>query len=229
MGHEVSSFVLVPGACHGGWWYEPLVEQLERRGNRARALTLAGLGPDGVAGAGLVSLDSHVEEVTAAVTKVAYQGGEAVVLVGHSYAGSVISGVADRVPQQVRALVYLDAFVPEDGDSCWSMTTDEQRHWYIQGAGRSGLAVDPLAFFEERARPHPLATLVQRSRLTGAWRSVPVKTYVAATGWPQGSSPFTSTAERIAADPGWTYHEWDTRHNVMHDGPRRVLELLLTI
>jgi len=51
MGHEVSSFVLVPGACHGGWWYEPLVEELERRGNRARALTLAGLGPDGVAGA----------------------------------------------------------------------------------------------------------------------------------------------------------------------------------
>ena len=229
MGHEVSSFVLVPGACHGGWWYEPLVEELERRGNRARALTLAGLEPDGVAGAGLVSLDSQVEEVTAAVTKVAYQGGEAVVLVGHSYAGSVISGVADRVPQRVRALVYLDAFLPEDGDSCWSMTTDEQRHWYIAGAGHSGVAVDPLPFFEERARPHPLATLVQRSRLTGAWRSVPVKTYVAATGWPQGSSPFTSTAERIAADPGWTYHEWDTRHNVMHDGPRRVLELLLTI
>jgi len=224
----VSSFVLVPGACHGGWWYEPLVEELERRGHRARALTLAGLEPDGVAGAGLVNLDSQVEEATAALTKVAYQGGEAVVLVGHSYAGSVISGVADRVPQRVRALGYLDAFVPEDGDSCWSMTTDEQRRWYIQGAGRSGVAVDPLPFFDERARPHPLATLVQRSRLTGAWRSVPVKTYVAATGWPQGSSPFATTAQRISA-PAWTFHEWDTRHNVMHDGPQRVLELLLTI
>jgi len=174
-------------------------------------------------------LDSHVEGATAALTKAAYQGGEAVVLVGHSYAGSVISGVADRVPRQVRALVYLDAFVPEDGDSCWSMTTDEQRYWYIAGAGRSGVAVDPLLFFDERARPHPLATLVQRSRLTGAWRSVPVKSYVAATGWPQESSPFTSTAQRVAADPAWSYHEWDTRHNVLHDGPRRVLELLLTI
>jgi len=61
----VSSFVLVPGACHGGWWYEPLVEELERRGHRARALTLAGLEPDGVAGAGLVNLDSQVEEATA--------------------------------------------------------------------------------------------------------------------------------------------------------------------
>ncbi len=60
-------------------------------------------------------------------------------------------------------------------------------------------------------------------------RSVPVKAYVAATGWPQESSPFTSTAQRVAADPAWTYHEWDTRHNVMHDGPQRVLELLLMI
>ncbi len=171
----MSSFVLVPGACHGGWWYEPLAEELKRQGHRARTLTLAGLGPDGLVDAGQVSLDSHIEEVTAAVTKVAYQGGEAVVLVGHSYAGSVISGVADRVPQRVRALVYLDAFLPEDGDSCWSMTSDEQRHWYIAGAGRSGVAVDPLPFSDERARPHPLATLVQRSRLTGAWRSVPVK------------------------------------------------------
>ncbi len=55
------------------------------------------------------------------------------------------------------------------------------------------------------------------------------QTYVAATGWPQESSPFTSTAQRVAADPAWAYHEWDTRHDVMHDGPQRVLELLLTI
>jgi hypothetical protein len=113
--------------------------------------------------------------------------------------------------------------------SCWSMTNDEQRRWYIDGAARTGLGVDPLPFFDERAVPHPLATLVQRAALTGAWKTVPSKTYVAATGWPGGlpGSPFAPTARRIAADPGWTYLEWPTRHNVLAEGPQRLVELLL--
>ncbi len=56
---------------------------------------------------------------------------------------------------RVRALLHLDAFVPADGDSCFAMTDDEQRRWYVEGAGRTGLGVDPLPFFDERARPHP--------------------------------------------------------------------------
>lgn len=225
----MSTFVLLPGACHGGWWYDPLVAALQQAGHRAQALTLAGLGPDGMTGAGQVTLADHVAETVAAVSAAA-AGVEPVVLVGHSYAGSVITGAADQAAEQVRALVYLDAFVPEDGDSCWSMTNDEQRRWYIDGAGRSGIAVDPLPFFDERARPHPLATLVQRSTLTGAWRTVAGKTYVAALNWPAGStSPFTATTERLAADPAWTVHRWDTTHNVLRDGPQRLFDLLVTI
>lgn len=224
----MTTFVLVPGACHGGWWYAPLVAALESEGHFADALTLAGLGPEGLTGAGQLNLDSHVDQVASALASAAETAGELVVLVGHSYGGSVITGVADRAPGQVRALVYLDAFVPDDGDSCWSMTNDEQRAWYIRGAGRDGLAVDPLPFFDQRARPQPLATLLQRAHLVGAWSQVPAKTYVAATGWPGGlaASPFAPTAARITADPAWTYLEWPTRHNVLHDGPRRLLELL---
>lgn len=142
----MTSFVLVPGACHGGWWYEPLATALQRAGHDARALTLTGLGPDGLTGAGQVSLVSHVAQVTEAVTTASSASSRPVVLVGHSYGGSVITGAADQVPQQVSALVYLDAFVPRDGDSCWSMTNDEQRRWYIDGARRTGLAVDPYRF-----------------------------------------------------------------------------------
>lgn len=226
----MSCFLLVPGACHGGWWYEPLVEELLRNRQHARALTLAGLGPEGLAGTAAVNLAGHVAEVTAAVASMARDTGGPVVLVGHSYAGSVITGAADRLPEQVRALVYLDAFVPADGDSCWSMTNDEQRRWYVEGAGRAGVAVEPLPFFDGRARPHPLATLVQRSTLTGGWLTVPSRTYVAATRWPEGStSPFTATADRLADDPAWTVQRWETRHNVLHDGPQRVLSLLLAI
>lgn len=219
----MTTFVLVPGACHGGWWYDPLVEALGEAGHRAIALTLSGLAP--AEPSGPVTLETHVEEATAAALG-ADAGGT--VLVGHSYGGSVINGVADRIPDRVLALVYLDAFVPEDGDSCFAMTDDEQRRWYIEGAGGSGLAVEPLSFFDERARPHPLATLIQRSRLTGAWRSVPVKHYVAAADWP-GQSPFAPTTERMRRSPGWELHEWKTRHNVLHDGPDRVLALLLAV
>ncbi len=72
---------------------------------------------------------------------------------------------------------------------------------------------------------------MQRIRLTGAWTTVPSKTYVAAAGWPGGlpASPFAPTARRIAADPTWNYHQWPTRHNVLHEGPDRLLELLLDI
>jgi pimeloyl-ACP methyl ester carboxylesterase len=221
-----SYFVLVPGACHGGWWYEPLATQLEREGHRASPVTPVGLDPEQTEPPGVVTLDDHVAQVLALATAVNEE--ERLVLVGHSYGGSVISGVADQIASRVAALVYLDAFVPEHGDSCFSMTDDEQRRWYIEGAGRTGLTVEPLPFFDARARPHPLGTFIQRSRLTGAWRSVTVKHYVTATDWP-GASPFASITARVSADPEWIVHEWATRHNVMHDGPARVLRLLLEV
>ena len=223
----MSHFVLVPGACHGGWWYEPLVAALEGNGHQASAVTLAGLGTEDAQLAGRVTLDDHVEQALQ-VAATAATNTERLVLVGHSYGGSVISGVADRLAGSVAALVYLDAFVPEDGDSCFAMTNDEQRRWYIEGAGGTGLVVEPLPFFDARARPHPLATFVQRSRLTGAWQSVAAKHYVAATDWP-GISPFAAITERVRAEPGWTVHQWATRHNVMHDGHERVLDLLLDV
>ncbi len=61
----MSTFVLVPGACHGGWWYHPTVVELQTLRHHAHALTLAGLGPDGITGAGQVTLDTHIDETTA--------------------------------------------------------------------------------------------------------------------------------------------------------------------
>jgi pimeloyl-ACP methyl ester carboxylesterase len=228
----MTMFVLVPGACHGGWWYQPVVDALGAAGHEALAMSLAGLDESGPDWSGPpINLDTHIDQTIAAVTAAIGDGNgneTDLILVGHSYGGSVISGVADRLPGRVGALVYLDAFVPDDGDSCYSMTDDEQRRWYTEGAAVTGYGVEPLPFFDPRARPHPVATLLQRSRLSGAWRSVPVKHYVAATGWP-GRSPFADTTERVESEPGWIVHEWETRHNVLHDGPQRVVELLLSL
>jgi pimeloyl-ACP methyl ester carboxylesterase len=221
----MTTYVLVPGACHGGWWYDPLVERLAEKGHRAEAVTLRGLAvDDDLATLPAITLDTHVAQVTEVVAGI----DDEVVLVGHSYAGSVISGVADAAPGRIAALVYLDAFVPADGDSCWAMTDDEQRAWYLDGAEETGLGVAPLPFFDARARPHPLGTLVQRIRLTGAWRQVRVKHYVAATAWP-GPSPFAATTRRVRDDLEFTVHQWDVRHNVLAEGPDRVLDLLVGV
>jgi pimeloyl-ACP methyl ester carboxylesterase len=214
----VSTFVLVPGACHGGWWYEPLARLLEQDGHTALPLTLAGLEDEPDVDR-LITLTTHIDQVAASMP----EGGD-VVLVGHSYGGTVITGAADRSPKRISALVYLDAFLPESGDSCWALTNDEQRTWYVAGCERTGYGVDPLPFFSARARPQPIATFLQAIELTGAWHAVPTKHYVAAS-WP-GESPMALSTRRAEADPGIDVHHWEVRHNVMADGPDLVLRLL---
>ncbi|MFY0409860.1 alpha/beta fold hydrolase [Solicola sp. PLA-1-18] len=219
----MTDYVLVPGMNHGGWWYAPLVQELERLGHRAVAVTPTGLEDEPRTDRRIV-LDTHVADVVAAIDALGAAPGE-VVLVGHSYAGLLITGAADARPDAVRCLVYLDAFLPEDGDSSWSLTNDDEREWFVEDARRLGDAVDPLAFFDERARPHPVGTLLQSLRLDGAWRRVPRKLYVEATGWAT-PTPMRTSIDRAVADPEVEHVAWDTRHNVMHDGPGRVLDLV---
>lgn len=219
----MTAFVIVPGACHGGWWYDPPVQALTGAGHTATAVTLVGLEDEPDVDR-RITLDTHIGQVSAVVEQTAKTADAPVVLVGHSYAGVPCVAVADRAPGQVAALVLLDAFLPDDGDSCWSLTNDEQREWYANGCAVSGDGVAPLPFFEERARPHPIGTLLQTVHLTGALQQVPVRHYVAAS-WP-GESPMARSRARAEQDGIFVVHDWDTRHNVLHEGPDRVLDLL---
>jgi pimeloyl-ACP methyl ester carboxylesterase len=218
----MARFILVPGACHGGWNLEPLATGLRTHGHEATPVTLAGLA-EAPGPLGDINLDTHIDQVAHLL-----DGGDPAVLVGHSYAGSVITGVADRMPGNVTALLYIDAFVPRDGESCWSMTNDEQRRWYGEGSGRTGLGVDPLPFFDERARPHPLGSLMQQARLTGAHATVGRRLYLAAVGSPWiESSPFVPTADRLRLDPAWTVVDLPCGHNVMAYAFDELLRLTL--
>jgi pimeloyl-ACP methyl ester carboxylesterase len=219
----VSTFILVPGAWHGGWWYEPVVTELIERGHRAVAVTLAGLNRDDDLMRTVVTLDTHVAQVADELKRLSVD--ETVVLVGHSYGGVVVTAVADQAPERVSALVYLDADIPDDGQSLWDIAPEHSRQWFIEGAADNGVGVAPLAFFDDRARPHPLATLLQRTRLTGAWHRVPIKRYAAALETPGGLQA-PATMKRVREEPGWDYREWPTTHNVLRDGPDRVMSLL---
>lgn len=104
------------------------------------------------------------------------------------------------------------------------MTNQRQRDWFIEAARRTGDGVDPRSFFDARARPHPLGSLLQQARLTGAWRGVAVRHYVSVP-WP-GDSPLTASIAHAEEDGGFVLHRWNTEHDVLREGPDRVLSLL---
>jgi pimeloyl-ACP methyl ester carboxylesterase len=218
--------VLVPGACHGAWWYAPAVDALASRGHRALAVTLPGLCERADELDATTNLASHVADLTGHLAEL---DGE-VVLVGHSYGGMVIAGVADALPGRVVGLAVVDGFAPEDGDSCWSSVNDAMRAWYVDGAGSTGVLVDPMPQFDARATGHPLASLVQRITLTGAHHDVPVKHYALAAdpAWTP-YSPFPQVADRLRADPTWTVHDLPTTHNVLADGPDALVGVVGTV
>lgn len=218
----MTTFILVPGACHGAWCYDALVDALRGRGHRAHAVTLTGVGERAHLAHAGVNLDTHITDVCEALATIP---DDDLVLVGHSYGGMVITAVADRMPERVDALVYLDAVVPRDGESCWDLVDDEQRQWYLDVDG-TGYGVPPLPFFDDRASSHPLASLLQRIRLAGGCDGVRRRDYVFALQWP-GESPMRRSCERVRDDPAWTVHELDGRHNLMRDNPDDLLRILL--
>jgi pimeloyl-ACP methyl ester carboxylesterase len=104
------TFVLVPGAWLGAWAWSRVVPLLERSGNVAYPLTLTGMGDRVHLATPQVGIETAIQDV---VNAIAYEGLEDVVLVGHSFAGKVVAAVADRVPERVKLVMYLDAFRPE--------------------------------------------------------------------------------------------------------------------
>lgn len=223
----MATFVLVPGAWHGAWAFETVVPLLEAAGHTAHAVTLTGLRPDDdeatVAGA---NLDTHAGDVLQFLD---HSHLTEVTLVGHSYGGMVISAAADRADGRVSRLVHLDAYVPRDGESCWSLTTDAYRQSFVAGAADTGYAVRPPFRAphggEPRRRPHPLASLVQSIRLTGAVDRIPRRDFIYCSGWEDGT-PFAGLRTRLQADPSWHVHDIPTAHNAMREDPRGVAALL---
>jgi pimeloyl-ACP methyl ester carboxylesterase len=217
-------YVLVPGACHGGWCFDDLAAQLRARGHRVLAPTLTGVAERAHLLHAGVNLETHIADVVAELDVHQLQDA---VLVGHSYGGMVITGAADRRPHQVDSLIYLDAFVPRDGESCWTLTTDEQRSWYT-AVDDTGYGVPPLPFFDSRATAHPLASLMQRIQLSGELSRFRRRVHVAARKW-EGESPFAATFDRLQRDPSWTTYELDGAHNLMRDNPDDLRRILLAV
>ncbi|RKT56518.1 alpha/beta fold hydrolase [Saccharothrix australiensis] len=205
----MTTYVLIPGACHGGWYYDPITTELRDLGHEVHAPTLS---RDG-------NLEEHTEQVLELVADL-----DEVVLAGHSYGGMVITTVADRAPEKVKALVYVDAVVPAHDQSVWDLVNGPLREWYITGAAADGRTVAPLPVFDPRAFAHPLASLLQRARLTGAVDKITDRWYLYAKNMP--NSPFTRFRDRFRDDPTWRVRDLDATHNFIDGGAAEFLDVL---
>ncbi|MFE0458910.1 alpha/beta fold hydrolase [Kitasatospora sp. NPDC058965] len=220
----MATFVLVPGAWKGSWSFEAVVPLLERAGHTVHALTLTGLRPDDdTATVASANLDTHAADVLRHLDRHRITGAT---LVGHSYAGMVVAAAADRAGGRIARLVHLDAYVPVDGESCWSSTNDHFRGVFAAGAAATGYGVQPPRGGDPRRRPHPLAAFLQRVRLTGAHALVPRREFVYCSGW-EDRTPFADLRTRLGADPAWVVHDLPTGHDAMHEDPEAVAAVLL--
>ena len=109
---ERKTFVLVHGSSAGGWCYRRVADLLEKRGHKVFAPTLTGLGERSHLISGMITLDTHITDV---VNVIRWENLDGFVLVGHSYGGWIISGVAEQVEKRIASIVFLDAFMPENG------------------------------------------------------------------------------------------------------------------
>jgi len=229
----VSTFVLVHGAWHGGWCWSRVVERLAARGHRAYAPSLTGLGDRVHLFSDAITLGTHVDDIA---NLVRYEDLHDVVLCGHSYGGCVISGVIEREPDRIRSAVFLDAFIPQNGESLFDLVPPEQRarqRAAIDAAGGSALPPIPAANFrvnaadramvDARCVPQPARTFAEPIALSGARERVPRRSFVRATEYPSVSF---DRFRAVAAAAGWTVYDVPCGHDVMLDAPDRLVEIL---
>src|SRR5215469_1007654 len=200
----MSTYVLVHGAWGGAHGWRKVRPLLQQAGHTAFSPSLTGQGERAHLATPEVNLSTHVQDVCNAIW---YEDLTDIILVGHSYGGMIVSGVADRMPERIRHLVYLDAFLPGDGQSLFD----------LGGGGRGRDSTDwrvPRSFqpldewSEARMVDHPRATLDEKLHLTAPIESRPFSlTYIVATGRTDPGEIFDRTAERLRFDPRWVVRE----------------------
>ena len=226
----MATFVLV----HGGWagsvvWRE-LAPRLRNAGHEVYAPTLTGIGASKHLLSREIDLDTHIQDVIGVIED---EDLSEIVLVGHSYGGMVISGVADRVPEKVASLVYLDAFVPENGQSLFSIlppgrpfTIVPGEDWLIAPRTPAEFGLkrpEVIALWEGKSGPQPHATFTQPVQLTGGIGRVKQKMYILATE----PARFTRFYDKVKNDPGWTVHTLPCTHFIQLEMPDELTAILL--
>lgn len=226
--------VLLHGAWGGGWDWKTVESELRAHGREVRRATLTGLGERSHLASPDIGLDTHVMDV---VNLILYENLTDVVLVGHSYGGMVITGVAEKIPERIGHLVYVDAILPFDGECV--MSTPNQASPTCDPAAAAarrtvGTVVDGLLvppWVPEGAPPpkdvpHPFKTFTDPVHLAGAPGHGQPASYILTRDAPGQPDGFDWAAER-ARGLGWQMFEITSGHNAQREAPDELARMIL--
>jgi pimeloyl-ACP methyl ester carboxylesterase len=233
---EQKTFVLVHGGWRGGWCWRRVSDQLEKKGHKVFTPTLTGLGERSHLLAKGINLQTHTTDI---VNVVKYERLNNIVLVGHSYAGLVITPAAEQIGPQIASIVFLDAFLPQVGESAMTTASQTSQDAIKAAVERGEIFTKPLPaslfgdnekdrpWIDGLSTPHPILTLTDSCVATDAREKIAKKTYIRALRY--NNPAFNNALARTKADKTWRTYELDSGHDVMADMPDRLVEILLEV
>lgn len=232
---QTLTFVLVHGVWHGGWCWSRVADLLRARGHRVTTPTQTGLGERSHLLSPAITMDTFVEDI---VRHLEWEDLQDIVLVGHSFGGAPITGAADKIPERIGRLIYLDGAIMEDGETWFGLLPPDiaasRKKAAEETTGGLSLPIAPVesfgvkepddvAFLERRLTPHPLATFSTPLRLAKpAGNDLPAH-YITCTD--PAYLPAKVALERARAK-GWPVSEIETGHDAMVTAPQATADLL---
>jgi len=233
----MTNFVLVHGTGCGGWVWQKLAPLLRAGGHEVYSPTLTGLADRKHLLNESVNLTTHINDVS---NLIFYEDLSSVILVGNSYAGMVITGVATRTPERLKLLVYLDAYLPDDGQSeadllpagmLASRKADAAEHGgFIQPPPPAIFGItDPelVNWVQARMTPHPLRTYTEPVHIGNAKSLAIPRFYIHCTGNPTTTPDLFLASAKKARNHGWPVIELEAGHLAMLTHSHQLAEILL--
>jgi pimeloyl-ACP methyl ester carboxylesterase len=234
------SYVLVHGAWHGGWCWREVAQSLRKMGHRVSTPTQTGLGERRHLLSKDITLDTFAADI---VNHIEAEELDGVILVGHSFGGTSITGAADKIPDRIRHLVYLDSVILENGQRVFGVLPPEvvaARRKIVaeQGQGLFIPPPPPTAFgipenhastdwVKRRLTPHPVGTYESPMRIANSVGNGRPRTYIACTNPAYG--PLEGARQWVKKQENWSWQEIATGHDAMVTAPSELAQMLATI
>jgi pimeloyl-ACP methyl ester carboxylesterase len=232
-------FVLVHGAWGGSYGFRTVRGPLHAAGHEVFTPSLTGIGERSHLTSPQVTLTTHITDV---VNTILYEDLSGIVLLGYSYGGFVVTGALGHIADRVAHLVYLDAFLPEDGETLNDLAGTSPSYspigpggrWLLPPLARSFDDPAEAAWSIPRRTSQPAACFSEPVRLLKPVEDYPfTRTYIKATGEPRPAEgtggPFWVAADRVRNDPAWRYREIPTNHMILSNRPADLVRLLLEL
>jgi pimeloyl-ACP methyl ester carboxylesterase len=230
------TFLVCHGAWSGGWSWKKMVPLMQAAGHRLIVPTYTGLGERAHLANVSIDLETHIQDILSVIK---YEDLHDIVLLGHSYGGMVATGVADRVPDRINQVIYLDAFVPDNGQCLLDFLSEFERQrmreltksgdsWRVPpNPSAPDTPPEDIDWLTERRMPMPLKCFQMGVKLQNGATKLP-RSYIYARRITPADT-FGQFAARVKSVPGWRYFEIDASHAPNITAPDSLMKLLQDI